>query len=42
MSVSMSHNEKADIINKAKSTIILCLDYKALREVHEEKIVTSM
>ncbi|KAH1249995.1 Retrovirus-related Pol polyprotein from transposon TNT 1-94 [Glycine max] len=39
---TMSDKEKKDLIEKAKSTIILCLGDKALREVAREPIATTI
>lgn len=43
MSTSMSQKKKVDMINKVKSTIILCRNNKVLREfANQEKIVILM
>nr|KYP48062.1 Retrovirus-related Pol polyprotein from transposon TNT 1-94 [Cajanus cajan] len=42
MSTSISQKEKADMIKKARSAIILCLGDKALREVAKEKTTVAM
>nr|KYP76594.1 Retrovirus-related Pol polyprotein from transposon TNT 1-94 [Cajanus cajan] len=42
MSSSLTQKEETDMIEKARSVIILCLVYKALRDVAREKIATTM
>jgi hypothetical protein len=42
MSASLSQKEKIDIIEKARSAIILCLGDKALTEVARERTATAM
>ena len=42
MSASLSQKEKTDMIEKARSAIILCLGDKALREVARERIAVTM
>jgi len=42
MSESLSSKEKLEMIDRARSAIILCLGDKALREVAREKIAASM
>ena len=42
MSESLSSKEKSEMIDRARSAIILCLGDKALREVAREKIAASM
>jgi len=42
MSTSMSHNKKADMINKARNIVILCLNDKTLRKVIKENIVVLL
>ena len=42
MSESLSSKEKLEMIDRARSAIILCLADKALREVAREKIAASM
>ena len=39
---SLSSKEKSEMIDRARSTIILCLGDKALREVARERTTTSM
>ena len=42
MSASLSQKGKVDMINKAKSVILMCLGDKALREVTKENSVAPM
>jgi uncharacterized membrane protein YheB (UPF0754 family) len=42
MSASLSQKEKTDMIEKARSAIILCLCDKALREVARERTAVAM
>ena len=42
MSDSLSQKEKSEMIDKARSAIILCLGDKALREVAKEKTAAAM
>jgi len=42
MSESLSSKEKSEMIDRARSAIILCLGDKALREVARERTTTSM
>ena len=42
MSESLSSQEKLEMIDRARSAIILCLGDKALREVAREKTVQLM
>lgn len=42
MPSTLSQKEKGDMVNKARSVIILCLGDKALKEVAREKTAAAM